>query len=153
MAYYLLKKVCYCFVMDFFCKIVNENKIYFSLQLNKSGSSLSTWTFIVGFWVDRWWALRFATKSYIPSTVNKWIILWQAKYSLMCCKMLNHGLNIFFFFLVGMYFELTQIDFYICQNLRIYWCTSYSGRNQPFFICPNGSAKHRLLNVYSAWDV
>ena len=25
------------------------------------------------------------------------------------------------------------IDFYIYQNLRIYWCTSYSARNQPIF--------------------
>jgi hypothetical protein len=78
-------------------------------------------------------------------------------------KMLDHGLNyglflsLFKFLHENMYknkFKIKRNRLLYCFRFQAFtWNTSYSARNQPIFICPNGCAKQLFSNVYSTWDV
>ena len=79
-------------------------------------------------------------------------ILWPSQKT----QTLNHGL---FFKVVEWKYILNWIEnsglksrlLYCFRSQVFTWCTSWSARNQPIFICQNGWAEQLLSNVYSTY--
>ena len=37
-------------------------------------------------------------KLYMPSTINTWLMFWHTKWGLVHCEIINHGLNMSYYF-------------------------------------------------------
>ena len=84
-----------------------------------------------------WWG-----KVIYPKYSKHWP--YTVAHIIVCSKKLNHSeLN---------KFRMKETRLLYCFRSQIFtWNTSYSARNQPFLICPNGCAEQLFSNVYSMY--